>query len=57
MGLDVMMGVKMLESALEAGKEYMDAHHEMETNVKVRAEMERMGGQIYKRYRVFQKSL
>jgi hypothetical protein len=57
MGLDVMMGVKMLESAHEAGKEYMDAHHEMETNVKVRAEMERMGGQIYKRYRVFQKAL
>jgi hypothetical protein len=57
MGLDVMMGVKMIESALEAGKEYMDAHHEMETNVKVRGEMERMGGTIYKKYRVFQKAL
>jgi hypothetical protein len=57
MGLDVMMGVKMIESALEAGKEYMDAHHEMETNVKVRGEMERMGGKIYKKYRVFQKAL
>ncbi len=57
MGLDVMMGVKMIESALKAGFEYMDTHHEMETNVKVRGEMERMGGKIYKRYRVFQKSL
>ncbi len=57
MGLDVMMGVKMIASALKAGYEYMDTHHEMETNVKVRAEMERVGGKIYKKYRVFQKQL
>jgi hypothetical protein len=57
MGLDVMMGVKMIESALKAGYEFMDTHHEMETNVKVRGEMERMGGKIYKKYRVFQKAL
>ncbi len=57
MGLDVMMGYKMIESAKEAGYEYMDTHHEMETNVKVRAEMERMGGTIYKKFRVFQKTL
>ncbi|HVP90391.1 MAG TPA: hypothetical protein VMS75_04150 [Terriglobales bacterium] len=57
MGLDVMMGVKMVQSALEAGYEVMDTHHEMEANVKVRAEMERMGGQIYKKFRVYQKAL
>jgi predicted GNAT family acetyltransferase len=57
LGLDVMMGVKMLQSAQEAGLEVIDTHHEMETNLKVRGEMERMGGQIYKRYRVFQKAL
>lgn len=57
MGLDVLMGVKMVQSALEAGYEIMDTHHEMETNVKVRAEMERMGGQIYKTFRVYQKPL
>jgi hypothetical protein len=57
MGLDVMMGVKMIQSALEAGYEVMDTHHEMEANVKVRGEMERMGGQIYKKFRVFQKAL
>jgi hypothetical protein len=56
-GLDVMMGVKMLASAREAGMELMDTHHEMETNVRVRAEMERMGGKIYKRFRVYQKPL
>jgi hypothetical protein len=56
-GLDVMMGVKMIESALKAGYEIMDTHHEMEANVKVRGEMERVGGKIYKKYRVFQKTL
>ena len=57
MGLDVMMGVKEIESALKAGYEIMDTHHEMETNVKVRGEMERVGGKIYKIYRIFQKAL
>jgi len=57
MGLDVMMGFRMLSSAREAGFEYLDSHHEMESNVKVRAEMERMGGEVYKRFRVYQKNL
>jgi predicted GNAT family acetyltransferase len=56
-GLDVFMGSRMIKSAQEAGMEFMDSHHEMETNVRVRAEMERMGGQVYKRFRVFQKNL
>lgn len=56
-GLDVLMGVKMIESAYKAGLEVMDTHHEMESNVKVRAEMEKMGGKLYKRFRVFQKEL
>jgi hypothetical protein len=47
----------MLTSAREAGFEYLDSHHEMESNVKVRAEMERMGGKVYKRFRVYQKIL
>jgi hypothetical protein len=57
MGLDAMMGVKMLISAQEAGMKIMDTHHEMEANVRVRAEMERMGGRLYKKYRVFKKAL
>ena len=56
-GLDVLMGVGMIMSAKEAGFEVMDTHHELESNVKVRAEMEKMGGQLYKKYRVFQKTL
>ncbi|HPE75943.1 MAG TPA: hypothetical protein PLC80_07630 [Draconibacterium sp.] len=56
-GLDVMMGIKLIESAKKAGKVVIDSHLELETNVKVRAEMEKMGGQVYKRYRIYQKVL
>jgi hypothetical protein len=56
-GLDVLMGVKILMSAHEAGLEFIDTHHEMETNLRVRREMERMGGVVYKRFRVYQKDL
>ncbi|MGB8958184.1 MAG: hypothetical protein WCC00_04135 [Candidatus Aminicenantales bacterium] len=56
-GLDVLMGVKVLQSASEAGMDMIDTHHEMEANVKVRAEMERMGGTVYKKFRAFQKPL
>jgi hypothetical protein len=56
-GLDVMMGVKMMESALQLGKTIIDSHLELETNSKVRAEMEKMGGKVYKRFRIFGKEL
>ena len=56
-GLDVMMGVKMLESAFAQGKTVIDSHLELEYNTKVRAEMEKMGGVVYKRFRVFGKEL
>ena len=56
-GLDAIMGIKMIISAQKAGMEIMDTHHELEENVRVRAEMERLGGKIYKIYRVYQKSL
>jgi len=56
-GLDVLMGIHMLMSAKEEEMEVMDTHHEMESNLKVRAEMEKMGGEIYKRFRIYQKSL
>uniref|UniRef100_UPI00404A6926 GNAT family N-acetyltransferase n=1 Tax=Candidatus Saccharicenans sp. TaxID=2819258 RepID=UPI00404A6926 len=57
LGLDALMGMAMLTSAREAGFEIMDTHHEMEANVRVRSEMERLGGKIYKIYRVYQKAM
>lgn len=56
-GLDVMMGIKMLESAKEKGKTTIDTHLELEYNTLVRAEMERMGGKVYKQFRIFQKKI
>ncbi|UCC48361.1 MAG: hypothetical protein JSV41_12995 [Gemmatimonadota bacterium] len=56
-GIDVLLGSAMIRSAREAGFEYMDSHHELESNYRVRAEMERMGGRVYKRYRIFQRRL
>jgi hypothetical protein len=56
-GVDVLLGGAMMRAAIAAGFEVMDSHHELESNVKVRAEMERNGGVIYKRFRIFQKPL
>jgi len=56
-GIDTLMGVRMLEEARKAGLKYIDSHLELENNLKMRAEMEKMGGVVYKRYRIFQKSI
>jgi hypothetical protein len=56
-GIDVMLGLKFIESGQKAGFEYIDSHHELESNLRMRAEMERLGGEAYKRFRIYQKSL
>lgn len=56
-GLDTMLAKAMLISAKKRGLELIDSHVVMETNTKMRAEVEKLGGTIYKRYRVFQKDI
>jgi hypothetical protein len=56
-GLDAVMAVKIIGSAQKAGMKYIDSHLELEDNLKVRAEMERFGGKVYKRFRIYQKML
>jgi hypothetical protein len=56
-GLDVWMGLQLVKSAKETGKTVMDSHLELEYNTKVRAEMEKFGGKVYKKFRIFQRSL
>jgi GNAT superfamily N-acetyltransferase len=56
-GIDTMLGVSLLKEAQKAGMTHIDSHLEMETNLKVRAEMERMGGVVYKKFRIFYKKL
>ena len=56
-GLDALMGIKMLETATRRKFRVIDSHLELETNYKVRAEMEKMGGKVAKVFRIYQKSL
>jgi hypothetical protein len=56
-GIDVMMGYPTILAARKAGFVFADSHHELEDNKKVRAEMERLGGEVYKRFRVYRKEL
>ena len=56
-GVDVVMGVKMFESAIKRGMDYMDTHLELETNHKMNAEFKFMGKEIYKRYRIYKKEI
>jgi hypothetical protein len=56
-GLDVWMGLRMVQSIRESGKTVMDSHLELEYNTKVRAEMEKFGGKVYKKFRIFQRAI
>jgi hypothetical protein len=56
-GLDAYGMTSIMDEARKAGYTVMDSHHELETNLRVRHEMERMGGKLYKRFRIFQKKL
>jgi hypothetical protein len=56
-GLDVLMGMKILESAQKQHFELLDSHLVLENNMKMRAEYEKMGGAVKKRYRIFGKIL
>jgi ribosomal protein S18 acetylase RimI-like enzyme len=56
-GLDSILTVHMLREAAKAGFKYIDSHLTLENNTKVRSEMERLGGHVYKRFRIFTKPL
>jgi len=56
-GVDAMIGCATMAAAIEAGFEFVDSHHELEYNQKVRGEMEKLGGRVYKVYRIYRKGL
>ena len=56
-GLDVLMGVKIMKSAIDHKMELLDSHLVLETNTKMRAEYERVGCQVVKKFRIYQKDL
>jgi GNAT superfamily N-acetyltransferase len=56
-GVDVLMGVAMMNEAHGAGFTRLDSQHVLEMNQPMRAIYENWGGVIYKRHRIYQKSL
>ncbi len=56
-GVDAVLGCATMVSAAAAGFSFVDTHHELEYNFKVRGEMEKLGGTVYKRLRIYGKSL
>jgi len=56
-GIDTILGINMIREAQKASLTVIDSHLEMESHHRMRSEMEKMGGTVYKRYRIFQKSL
>ncbi|NPA35668.1 MAG: hypothetical protein GXO47_02350 [Chlorobi bacterium] len=56
-GMDVLMGVKMIESAIKRGKSTIESHLILETNTTMLGEMKKVGGKLIKKFRIFQKDL
>lgn len=56
-GLNVLLGISLMETARKKGMKFMDSHLILEENRLMRAELEKLGGTIYKRYRIFRKAL
>jgi hypothetical protein len=56
-GIDVLMGIKLLNSASKNNKDILDSHLILEENTRMRAECERMAGKVIKRFRIYQKTL
>lgn len=56
-GIDVLMAVKMFDACIKNKMEYIDLHLVLEVNTKMRAECERIGGEVIKRFRIYQKDL
>lgn len=56
-GLDAWGMLRMIETARKLGFTTIDSHNELENNLAVRGEMERLGGKLCKRRRIYRKSL
>ena len=56
-GLDVLMGVKILQSGIKHKMDTLDSHLVLENNTKMRGEYERVGCKVVKKFRIYQKDL
>jgi hypothetical protein len=56
-GIDVMMAIKLWQSAKNNNMNLIDSHLILENNSRMRAECERLNGKVIKRFRIYQKLL
>lgn len=56
-GIDALLTVSLFASAKKGHLSILDSHLILEENIKMRALMERQDHQIYKKYRIFEKTL
>lgn len=56
-GIDVLLAVKILHSAMKHKMEWIDSHLVLEDNNRMRSEYERFGGKVIKRFRIYRKDL
>ncbi|MDI9871199.1 hypothetical protein [Flectobacillus roseus] len=57
LGLTTLLGVSMIKAAQKRKMEFMDTHLVLETNHTMRGEAEKLNGEVYKKYRIFQKAI
>ncbi len=56
-GIDVLMGVKILQDGINSRMESLDSHLVLEDNLRMRGEYERIGCKVVKKFRIYQKDL
>lgn len=56
-GITAALAVQLFSDARRAGFRFLDSHLVLESNERMRSELERIGGVIYKRYRIYSKNL
>jgi hypothetical protein len=56
-GLEILMGAKILQSGIKHNMDTLDSHLVLEDNLKMRSEYERVGCQVVKKFRIYQKDL
>ena len=56
-GIDVLMGVKILQCGINKKMESLDSHLVLENNLRMRGEYERIGCKVVKKFRIYQKDI
>jgi hypothetical protein len=57
LGIDAVLAVKILETAIKREMQEIESHLILETNNKMTGEVLKAGGSLYKQFRIFQKKL